>query len=89
MKNHVEWFKFHLRNGQSIGPSALRALWADACGTLDISVSRNVQTLGPHTTTVYSLHGSPRLQNLAVVENRLRELLEQSKLVGSLTVIRH
>lgn len=88
MTNHVALFKLHLGNGQSIGPSALRSLWSRACLSIDVSVSRRTrQRFGYGDTDTYSMCGSPRLTNLPQIEARLRGLLDESRLIGTLTAI--
>lgn len=89
MRTHIEWFKFHLGNRQSIGPATLRALWSDACDSFDISVNRQMHSIAGHTTVTYSLCASPRLQNPKNVELRMRKLLEASNYAFSMTVIHH
>ena len=46
MSNHVPLFQFRLSSGQSIGPGMLRRLWATACSTEDVTVSREIRKLG-------------------------------------------
>lgn len=89
MHNHVALFKFNLGSGQSIGPGALRTLWARACESTDISVSRQTYRAGSGTKNTYLLHASPRLKDLPLVEARLRMLMDQSKLLGTLTAVHH
>jgi hypothetical protein len=85
MSHHVPLFRFWLRNGQSIGPSALRRLWASACGTDDVTVTREAReaAFGPETHT-YSLCGSPKTANLQNVEGRLRRLLSDMALSATI-----
>ncbi len=85
MSHHVPLFRFWLRNGQSIGPSALRRLWASACGTDDVTVTREAReaAFGPETHT-YSLCGSPKTANLQNVEGRLRRLLADMALSATI-----
>lgn len=87
MENHVALFKFHLSSGQSIGPSALRTLWSRACHSPDISVSRQTHRNGFNAKDTYLLHGSPRLKDLPQVEARLRSLMSESGLAGTLTAV--
>ena len=79
MKQQVALFKFTLGQGQSIGPHELRALWARACQSPDVSVSRMAGVRGSDKPT-YSLYGPQQLQDLPVVEQRLRDLMADSKL---------
>lgn len=85
--NHVALFKFQLGNGRGIGPDALRSLWSRACGSTDISVSRQTHRNGFGARDTYLLHGSPRLKDLAIVEARLRHLLDESRLPGTLLAV--
>jgi hypothetical protein len=87
MHNHVALFKFNLSSGQSIGPTALRTLWSRACESTDISVSRQTYRAGSNTKNTYLLHASPRLKDLSLVEARLRLLMNESRLLGTLTAV--
>ena len=89
MHGHVALFKFNLSSGQSIGPVALRSLWSRACESADISVSRQTYRNGAGTKNTYLLHASPRLKDLPLVETRLRLLMNESKLLGTLTAVHH
>jgi hypothetical protein len=80
-------FKFSLGSGQSIGPAALRTLWSRACESNDISVSRQTYRAGSSTKNTYLLHASPRLRDLSLVEARLRLLMNEAKLLGTLTAV--
>lgn len=82
MKHQIAIFRFTLGPSQSIGPAQLHALWAHACQTPDVSVGRT-----PGARPTYSLYASQRLQNLPLVEKRLRQLLDDSKLNASLTAL--
>ena len=85
MPHHVPLFRFWLRNGQSIGPSALRRLWVSACGTDDVTVTREAReaAFGPETHT-YSLCGSPKTANLPNIEGRLRRMLADMALSATI-----
>lgn len=87
MKSQIPLFKFSLGQHQSIGPAQLQALWARACQSSEVSVGRDSPRLGADGSPTYSLYGSPRIENLALVEKRLRMLLEESKLRASLIVL--
>ncbi len=89
MSKHIALFQFHLRNGQSVGPDKLRRLWASACESTDVSVSRQTRTIGGQSTDLYSLCGSPAMANLPVIERRLRQLLDQARLTAVVTVLHH
>lgn len=76
MAHHITLFRFRLGKGQSIGPSALRKLWVEACGSEDVSVSRVTSNFGTGSEEhTYSLCGSPIIGNLAMVEARMQTLL--------------
>ena len=85
MRHSVPLFLFRLNNGQSIGPSALRRLWSDACGTDDVLVSRETRESGPgapiHT---YTLSG-PANVNVLNIEGRLRRLFAEAALTATIT----
>jgi len=78
MSHHVTLFRFKLGKGQSIGPKELRRIWADACRTSDVSVSRSNYDAGySDDTHTYSLLGSPKTPNLAEVERRMQRMLAE------------
>ena len=79
MKHQIAIFRFTLSPSQSIGPAQLHALWANACQTPNVSVGRT-----PGARPTYSLYASQQLQNLPLVEQRLRRLLDDNKLHASL-----
>ena len=81
-KDQIALFRFTLSRHQSIGPTQLQALWARACETPHVSVSRADST-SPQQPT-YSLYASQRLENLPQVERRLRVLLDACNLRASL-----
>jgi hypothetical protein len=81
MKHQIAIFRFTLGQHQSIGPAQLHALWARACQTPHVSVGRTNGVAGRPT---YSLYASQRLENLALVEQRLCQLLDACKLRASL-----
>lgn len=80
MKHHIAIYRLILSPSQTIGPTQLQALWASACQTPDVSVGRTLTGGRP----TYSLYATQRLENLPMVERRLRELLDSSKLRASL-----
>lgn len=85
MSRHVPLFLFRLSNGQSIGPSALRRLWSSACGTDDVTVSRETRETGINAPVhTYTLCG-PASTNLSNIEGRLRRLLADAALTASIT----
>jgi len=85
MPHHIPLFRFWLRNGQSIGPVALRKLWASACGSDDVTVTREAREMsfGAQTHT-YSLCGPPKTPNLPSIEARLRRMLADTALVATI-----
>jgi len=80
MKPQIKMFQFTLGPKQSIGPAQLQALWVRACQTPHVSVGRSNAEGRP----LYSLYASQQLQNLGLVEQRLRRLLDDSKLNAAL-----
>ena len=84
MAHLIPMFKFTLGNGQSIGPAELRALWARACGTSQVGVSRQPGAFGGDGRPTYSLLASQHLQDLPQVETRIRRALEEHHLRASL-----
>lgn len=89
MKKHIALFQFHLRNGQSVGPDQLRKLWASACESTDVSVTRQTRSIGDQTSDLYSLCGSPSMPDLPAVERRLRKLLDHAGLNTVVTTLHH
>jgi hypothetical protein len=87
MKGHVEYFKIHLGSKQSIGPRALRALWSQASMSEDISVSMQSRQTSLGSREVYTLSGTPRLIDQPTIEVRLRKLLLDANLIGSITAV--
>lgn len=83
MKHQIAIFRFTLGNGQSIGPTELRILWARACQTPHVSVGRTQSVRGDDKPT-YSLYAPQQLENLPQVEERLRRLMDECKLRLSL-----
>jgi len=86
---HVPLFKLRLVNGQSIGPLPLRNLWSRACHSDNVSVSRQMERLGTKGQTSYLLHGPANMADLNSVEARLRVLVDDSKLLGSISALHH
>lgn len=84
MSNHIQWFQLNVTNGQSIGPAALREIWSRAAESNEISVSRRSRERNVGNTDIYAFLASPRLKNVSQVEIRLRQLLGESRLIGTL-----
>jgi len=56
----------------------LRRLWAQACGTNDVSIGRESRRIADGATSYrYTLCGSPRTFGLDAVELQLRNLLQE------------
>lgn len=72
---NVRWLSFRLKNGQSIGPGKLKAIWSDASETNNCSVRREQ---GPDGHVVYALYASRGLQMPRRAEIRLRGMLENA-----------
>ncbi len=76
MTHHIALFRFRLSAAQSIGPAALKKLWASACGSNDVNVCRVTSGLSyGDSGRSYSLWAAPSTTNLWAVESRLRQLL--------------
>jgi len=86
---HVPLFKVRLIAGQSIGPQSLRSLWSKACGSNDVSVSRQAVRGGPAEKPNYLLHGRADTADLPAIEKRLRALVAESNLSGSISAMHH
>lgn len=85
---HCTLFQLRLSDSQSIGPVALRKLWARACGSRDVSVQREVRDAGfGKRVPVYLLCGPTQLAHGDAVEARLRELLSGSGLSATLSSV--
>jgi hypothetical protein len=82
MKHQIAIFRFTLSPRQSVGPALLQALWAHACQSPQVSVGRQPGARDGQPT--YSLYASQHLQDLPLVERRLREALEAHNLRASL-----
>lgn len=82
MKHHIAIFRFTLSPSQSIGPAQLHILWARACQSPNVSVGCT-----PGARPTYSLYASQQLQNVPLVEQRLRQLLDDANLRASLIVL--
>lgn len=73
----VPQFRFRLRHDVSIGPIALKRLWAVACGSEDVTVLREAtRTVNGDSTYRYCLCAPPRVFDLARVEARLLKHLQ-------------
>lgn len=68
-------FVLHVGSRQSIGPHDLRILWATACQSINIDVSRNTVPSREQDRPTYGLWADGA-QNLNEAESRMRLLLE-------------
>ncbi len=89
MDKHVPLFKLRLNAGQSIGPRSLRSLWSKACGSSDVSVTRQTFRTGPTEKPSYLLHGPAGMADLVTIEQRLRDLIGETRLSGSVSAVHH
>lgn len=83
--HHIALFTFTLSGTASIGPQALRALWAKACGIGNVSVGRK-DAYGSQRA-IYTLYAPQSLGGLQDVEMRLRRALEDAHLHASVTAL--
>lgn len=75
-REHTQVFLLQLGTRQSIGPDDLRLLWATACESMDIHVSRRVQLGGTDgRRPCYGLWVR-RTFNPVAAEERLRAMLD-------------
>lgn len=81
-------FVLHVGTRQSIGPNDLRVLWATACQSLDVEVSKGAYPLRPDGRPSYGLWAGKSL-NLQVAESRMRSLLEARGFQFSLMSVPH
>jgi len=81
----VQVFILHLGPQQSIGPGDLRVMWATACESTDIAVSRR-STGNGHTTgrPCFSLWAGRQFHRVPA-ERRMRALLEARGFLFTLT----
>lgn len=78
-------FVLHLGSRQSIGPDDLRVMWATACESLDVRVSRRPPRVGESANRpCYGLWVG-RVFNRIPAEQRLRAMLEARGYLFSLT----
>lgn len=74
-RQHRQVFVLTLSSEQSIGPHELRAMWALACDSLDISVRRRPLSTSNHRRFSYDLCASAESER-PLRESRLRALLQ-------------
>ena len=84
-KQHVQVFILHLGSQQSIGPGDLRVMWATACESMDIAVSRRPVAHGNHASRPCFELWAGRQFHRAPAERRMRELLESRGFLFTLT----
>ena len=83
--SQVQVFILHLGSRQSIGPDDLRVMWATACESLDIAVSRRPPGNGTHTgRPCFGLWAGSHYHR-APAERRLRALLDARGFLFTLT----
>lgn len=85
-KHQIAFFTFTLGRRESIGPTALRRLWARASGIADAGVARKV-VHGNEERPVYTLYAPQHLPDLSGVEQRLRHSFETAHLNASLRAV--
>jgi len=86
-RHQIALFTFTLGNSESIGPAALRDLWARASGSSNVSVARRTPAESFRDRPVYTLYAPQDLTDIRDVELRLRRLLESAHLHASLTAL--
>lgn len=89
MAHHINWLILRVGQQQSIGPDALRTLWASACQSMDVSVGRQRRFEGGVQNTTYSLSAPSTLRDPRTVEMRMRRLLEESHYLFTLSAVHH
>lgn len=78
-------FVLRLGVGQSIGPTALTAIWATACDSPDVSVSRRAQdNAGYGIRPCYGLWAGQAISRLPA-EQKLRDMLDANGYFFTLT----
>ncbi|HEY0180606.1 MAG TPA: hypothetical protein VGC30_13390 [Dokdonella sp.] len=90
MSRQISIFQFRLRNGSSIGPDALKRIWAAASGSDDVTVARELRRLGAERPQhhLYSLGGPSNLPDLPAIESRLKTLLQAALAVEHVELTR-
>lgn len=81
-ETEVRWLSFRLRNGQSIGPTKLRAAWEQAAETRRCAVRREVL---PSGLAVYSLYAPGFLISPQKAEESIREFLKREGYLFTMT----
>ncbi|MEF9978966.1 MAG: hypothetical protein RR834_10810 [Thermomonas sp.] len=84
-QHHIALFTFTLGSTESISPIALRALWAKASGSGNVSVGRKNPEGTWRDRPIYTLYAPQGVGNLIDVEHRLRRGLEDAHLHATLT----
>lgn len=88
MSHHIQFFVLHVGSRQTIGPDALRVMWATACESMDISVARLVHGANGDSSISYSLYTHPSADRKHA-ESRMRSLLEKSGYLFTLRSVTH
>ncbi len=81
----VQVFILHLGSQQSIGPDDLRVMWATACESLDIAVSRRPLGHGHNSGRPCFGLWAGRQFHRVPAEKRMRALLEARGFLFTLT----
>jgi hypothetical protein len=88
MSAHIALFRFRLHGGHSIGAIELRRLWASACRSDNVSVSRVAAPGNGGAGYMYSLCGPPRMPDGPEIEKRLRQSLVTALPKATIALIR-
>ncbi len=79
MSRQVPLFQLRLRDGASIGPAELKRIWSAASECDEVGVAREVRSgSDQYSSPLYSLNAPRTLQDLAAVELRLRQMLQDA-----------
>jgi len=90
MPTSVALFRFRLSGGRSIGRAELFNLWAAACRSREVAVSRVESAAGyGQTGHLYSLFGPARSIDLGDVEARMRNSLSAALPQASFVLMRN
>jgi hypothetical protein len=76
MSRYIPMFHFWMGQGRGIGPTQLKSLWAGACGSKDVSVTRQSHTVAGVQFHVYALAAPSSTANVDAIEVRLKQSLD-------------
>ncbi|MBL8257769.1 MAG: hypothetical protein JNJ62_14300 [Pseudoxanthomonas mexicana] len=82
---HVQVYILHLGSQQSISPDDLRVMWATACESMDVAVSRRPLGHGHQTSRPCFGLWAGRQFHRVPAEQRIRALLEARGFLFTLT----